>query len=184
MNFLGLKIWLGKEGFQVYEEVHQNSINRFIHVIGLPLIVYSVLLWIYALTRNAGNKFSRICIIAVFSAYSNFYQRIGRVDQLTWMSLIFPIMVLADKSRRMRRIKLFATLLFISCLVIQEVIGHTLFEGVNLLLAPSYVVNSILYTPFFYSHYIHQVVSFLVGHTVGSILCIFFGVLISVLLWS
>lgn len=183
-NFLGFQLWYGEEGFQVYSQVHQDPVNRLIHVFGSAVIIYSVLLWIYYFTRKSGIKVSRICVVVLWTLYSNFYEYVGNADQFIWVFLMFPIMVLADKSRKLHKSKFWPGVLFLSCLIIQEVIGHTYFERANSRLTLSHVTNAVLYTPFFYSRYIHNFLICLLGYNLGSILVIILGGFGSFLLYE
>lgn len=148
LNVMGLIVWTGKEGLQVYSEVHKTLGNRIIHTIFLPLIMICVLRFIHISFRYLW--FSRFIIFLLFLFYSNFYALVGVMDNLVWMTLITPLIFIVEHPKY--QLNRFQTIsVSIVSLLIQEVLGHTFFEGVNSRFSPSYILNAILYTPLFYS---------------------------------
>lgn len=191
MTFLFGKvvIWTGKEGLDVYSEVHQNLGNEVIHTLFLPVIIFSILRWVHLLVKC--DWLARFAIFLMFVFYSNFYSLVGTFDDLVWMSLTVPIIILAELPK-FKLNKLGASLCFVIPLIVQEIVGHTLFEGVNSRLTVSHVINAILYTPMFYSQGVWRgmtlLVPYFVPNEVGKILAgswtICFGLYISSVLFE
>lgn len=184
-----LTIWTGEEGFEVYREVHKTLGNEIIHTIFLPVITFSVLRWVHLLFRNVW--LSRFIIFLMFLFYSNFYALVSVMDNLVWMALTFPLIVLTEMPG-FRLNTIGASLCFMIPLLIQEIIGHTLFEGANSRPTISHITNAVLYTPMFYTRGIWKGLSLLCGipyllpweegKTMSAVWIIGFGLYISVLL--
>ena len=168
MEFLGFKLWIGEEGLKVYSEVHQHLGNVIIHTLFLPMITYSVLRWVYVLADS--RIMSRLIVAGMILSYANFYILIGAVDVFLWFSLTLPLLILADRDPAVINTKTRAFLCFLVPLLIQEIVGHTLFEGANSRLNLSHVTNAVLYTPMFYTRGYYRFAAFVFGssfHPIG-----------------
>ena len=114
--------------------------------------------------------------------YGNFYQELGLFDVLVWLGLTVPLVLTADRTNVFHsKINVLATAFFMIPLLIQEIVGHTFFEESNSRLTLSYVINSILYTPLFYTRCIQGYLSYVLGHWVSGVAIIGFGCYISYL---
>ncbi len=171
MEFLENQVWTGEEGLQVYSEVHQTLGNIIIHALFLPVITYSVLRWVYVLfDKFLPHKIvSRLVVLAILIFYGNFYSRMGFFDTTLWFSLTLPIVLLADCNQVNSKFQ--AGIYFLIPLLVQEIIGHTMFEGVNSRLTLSHVTNAVLYSPMFYTRAAYNFM-YLFGFMRGPILMI------------
>ncbi len=177
MEFFGFKLWVGEEGLKVYSEVHQHMGNVIVHTLFLPIITYSVLRWVYVLAKN--RAMSRIVIMGMMMTYSNFYVLMGLVDMFLWFSLTIPLAILADRDFKVVNTKTRAFLCFLAPLLIQEIVGHALFEGVNSRLDVSHIANAVLYSPMFYTRSVYQLASFIFGSSFHPVGWVFGGTAVS-----
>jgi len=162
IEFLGFQIWTGEKGFQVYSEVHQTLGNAVIHTLFLPIITFSVLKWVYVLSFH--RNLARVIVSLMFLFYANFYAKMGPFPMATWTFLTLPIIILADSPDCRINTNFRCFLCFLIPLLVQEIIGHTFFEGINSRLTLSYVTNAVLYTPMFYTQGALRAVAFLMGY--------------------
>ena len=165
-----MQTWTGEQGLQVYSEVHQTLGNIIIHALFLPVITYSILRWIYVLFDRVT---ARAIIFGILLFYGNFYSLMGFYDTMIWFSLTLPLVIIADSDKDNTRLK--AGVFFLLPLLVQEIIGHTLFEGVNSRFTFSHVTKAILYTPMFYSRAAHNFASLFFGSSIGGILVFMAG---------
>lgn len=132
---------MNSQGLEIYEQVHQNEMNRFIHLAFLPMVFYG-------LFRAVHHSMIPI----ILASYTGYYIiAVDAYSALTTVFTISPWALLASK--KIPSLKLGIALMTTS-LVIQEVIGHSLFEQINSRMTFEFVGNAILYSPLFYSAYI------------------------------
>jgi hypothetical protein len=157
INLLGLTIWTGDLGLVIYEEIHQNYYNRLLHVAFLPFVFYGVFLGFPPLVYPESFKTYSPLLIALFQlAFFSFYYftnvtlAFETVVQMVPMALLAVYRHYQPQFKSSDHIKLAVILLTFS-LVLQEIIGHSLFEEENSRLTVSYVLNAVLYSPVFYT---------------------------------
>ncbi len=145
--------WTGWEGLEVYEEIHNDPINRFIHAAFLPFVIYGTMLGLPALF-NIKRQHAYYGVGTITFAYILFYSTFSFLWAFAaaFMSLPFAMHAVHRLKvyDRVPNVRL-AVISLVGALFIQEVIGHTLFEEVNSRMTFSYVFNAIMYSPMFYS---------------------------------
>jgi len=151
------KMWHGLEGLEVYEQVHQNDINRFLHLAFLPAVFYGIF-------RSVPHS----VIPFILFSYTGYYAAVIDIKSaVNNLFLIGPWAVLANNQTPSLKVGL----LSLTCsLVIQEVIGHSLFEEINSRLTLSFVLNAIMYSPLFYSMHVGPIllmVHWLIAQSIG-----------------
>lgn len=142
------------EGLDIYEEVHQQEGNIFIHFLFLPGVFYGIFRGIPAmLDLDTNIPFS----IMVSTLYTLMYAYDCAEYAIQVPIMILPYIVLSSVHYHSRRNHVRESLFaFGTCLLIQEVIGHTFIEEVNSRLTVGYVSNAVLYSPMFYSQNVYR----------------------------
>lgn len=140
---MSVQIWYSMEGLDVYEQVHQSELNRIIHLAFLPFLFYGVF-------RSVPHPIVPYILVA-WSGYYGWV--INPTEGLITYSVVSPwaILALLKKPNYKQGLGL-----IITSLVLQEVIGHSLFEEVNSRISITYILNAVMYSPLFYSVYIQQ----------------------------
>lgn len=160
-------LWHGDEGLKVYEEIHNDYINRLIHSIFIPGVFYSIFRGVPILL-NVQKKTTVFSIVALYCAYYSF-----TVDILTGLStalVISPFAFLALEHHHTNRNHILdAVSMLTGSLLIQEVFGHWMFEHVSSRMEFEYVLNAIMFSPLFYARYTPLVV-----YTLQIYLCLYF----------
>lgn len=148
--------YFGTEGYNIYKEMHHNNINRVIHGIFMPLLVYGLFLGLIPqLTSSKAN--ARKIVNIITSLYILHYLTFDPLGALLVIANYSPVLIcvfytwgsINMKFDRMEYMPYFIT--GFSCvmfsLIIQEGIGHTIFEqkNSNLFVLPT----SILMAPLF-----------------------------------
>ena len=140
---MSVQIWYSMEGLDVYEQVHQSEINRIIHLAFLPFLFYGVF-------RSVPHP----VVPYILVAWSGYYGwAINPIEGLITYSVVSPWAILALlKQPNYKQ----GFSLIVGSLVLQEVIGHSLFEQINSRITITYILNAVMYSPLFYSIYIQQ----------------------------
>jgi len=159
-----MQIWHGQEGLNVYEEIHQNFYNELTHLIFLPGVFYGTFRGVPALlNRYFGVQHNVKVILAIMTLYSSYYAcMIDIVSGLTTFLSISPYACIAIEHLDLKDNHIKQSLTVASAsLVIQEVLGHTLFEEVNSRLTVDYVFNAIMFSPLYYAVNVHKIIMIL-----------------------
>lgn len=158
-NVLGLDIWTGEEGLEVYEEIHENHWNRALHIAFLAFVYLGVYRGIPAILGITDYR-SKWIIGGIMSIYGAFYATFDQIGALWTILCNLPMGIIAYKQlanspqiSRWHHVKI-SMLFMLSALLLQEVVGHTLWEEVNSRMTFSYVLNAIMYSPLYCSRYI------------------------------
>jgi len=153
-----MQIWHGQEGLDVYAEVHQNFYNELTHLVFLPGVFYGAF-------RGIPSLFPHVkpiqVIVALSMIYCTYYTyTIDLLTGVTTFLTMSPYMILAQEHLEVKERNHFVEALAIAAiaLIIQEGLGHTLFEEMNSRLTIDYVFNAIMFSPLYYVMNVHRIV--------------------------
>lgn len=150
-------LWTGNEGLQVYEEIHTNLYNRLLHVAFLPYVFYAVFRGLPALITSKYKKYCFPIVATLQLGFYFFYYLFDCDDSIYTVFTMLPMTVLAIyqlQGKQSRKQHIIASIgFFTGALVVQEVIGHSLWEEINSRMTVSYVTNAVLYSPMFYAQH-------------------------------
>lgn len=147
-----MDIWLFKEGLDVYSEIHKNDANILVHVIFMPLVAYSILRGIPSLL-NLNKKYMIHMVNLIHLAYVLYYFTFDQFNAISMAILYSPVLMLAKRDYQ-RGLKNFMKCFMIlaTTLVIQEVLGHSIYEKTNSR-PGKYIINAIMYAPIFSAYH-------------------------------
>lgn len=155
-----MQVWHGQEGLDVYEEIHQNYYNELVHVIFLPGVFYGTFRGIPALLHLCtGIEYHKTTILSIMMLYSTYYGITLDIQSgLTAFLTISPYGLLACEHLYTKTNHIQQSMLsLISCLTIQEIFGHALFEEVYSRLTVDYIFNAIMFSPLYYALNVHKI---------------------------
>jgi hypothetical protein len=152
-------LWTGNQGLEIYEEIHVNLYNRLLHIAFLPFVFYAVFRGIPPLLTSEYKAYCYYILTIFQLCFYLFYYLYDCDNSISTVYAMLPMTILAiyqlrgNQSRKQHILA--STILFIGSLVIQEVIGHSLWEQINSRITASYVTNAVLYSPMFYAQNQH-----------------------------
>lgn len=154
MSSVGL--YWGTEGYNVYKDMHHSTVNRALHAIGMPFVVYAVLYGLTAkLTSTSINAYwARFFIYLTYLFYYIAFDPFGAVlTGIFYLPAIFYYPYkhytrqCSHSTSERNKIFTFWTLVAFSTIFVQEFIGHWFFEekGSDLSVFPTSVTISPLF---------------------------------------
>jgi len=148
------EVWYGAQGLEVYEEIHQNEMNRLIHTLFLPGVFYGIFRAVPAiLPQKIPTWLSIFCIMML---YTCFYATFDLEEANNTFFLTLPYAVMAYQAHQQsepgsyQRHLLIGLGSMVTALAIQEVAGHVIYEEIPSRLTTSYILNAVMYSPLFY----------------------------------
>lgn len=145
--------YLGIEGYHLYAELHQNYYNKLIHGCFMPGVVYGTLCGLPALLnlRSIDAHKFQLLLYVIYALYYMSFDLVGMLlTGLYYSPWLFLSLRQKYKIHNRWPLVYQGLIIVIYALLIQELIGHTLFEKVNS--DPTQVLNSILIAPLFGSN--------------------------------
>lgn len=138
----------GECGYWLYYELHTNQYNAIVHAIGMHAVVFGALLMVSALFKN--NIRTSVPVI-IYAAYIAYYMRFA-VDASWTMIYFMPALLYAvhvlDKYND-QPLSLYGLAVMSTSILLQELIGHIMFEEAMSELEQ--IPNSISIAPLFAS---------------------------------
>jgi hypothetical protein len=165
----------GIKGVEYYSEAHLTYLNIFVHTVCMPYTIYGMLYCLSSiifLNETYAKQFSHL----LYFIYGGHYYKINLVGSLCYYIMYYPViylfncnykyeLIILDTLKKKKIISLpsffylFKKGLIISCisLTIQECIGH--YIGGDIASRPDGVANAILYSMYFSSTKIINIVN-------------------------
>ncbi len=152
-----VKFCLGQCGYDLYAEIHRNYVNQQIHGVFMPMVVYGTLIALPALCNRFSYEaiFMQLCLFSMYLIYYLTFDVMGALMSISvYTPFVYWAMIYPHRyDRRWYNVSVGMGYMVVA-LVIQEIFGHTLFEGANSDL--SQVPNNILIAPIFGARSIFQ----------------------------
>ena len=149
MDFLGF--YGGNEGYEIYKNMHHSPTNRMIHGIFMPCVSYAILYGIPAMiykNYNQARRLTSLIYLFYLFYYLSFDFTGGVLAGIIYAPCLiwYPTSFFDAPKQRSRTIR-WCWLLFIFGLLVQELIGHSIYEQRNSDL--TVLSTSILIAPLF-----------------------------------
>ena len=162
-------LFLGPDGYQIYKDMHQDPVNRFIHGVGMPFVVVGVWLMTAILPFVRSRKDLWLANLVLTTSYGIYYAA-AKVAPVAWIfscdifyTILLSLLHIYYVAGNMRwenewkakinadaKARYFMNGLYMFCIslfVLQEGIGHTFFEkqNSNIWVLPTSIVISPLF---------------------------------------
>ena len=157
VNYIfGLNILTGQRGINYYNEAHKSKLNKFVHLVCMPITVYGMTIWIPSLinynsmnNNSMNNSMNSIFYLelGLFLFYFNHYVNIKKNVALWLIVMYLPVVYMGYNYLYFNRDNyenmIYGLKISGGSLLIQETLGHYL--GGDIPSRKEGVLNAILY---------------------------------------